>query len=339
MKPLISVIVPVYKVEPYLHRCVDSILAQTFTDFELILVDDGSPDNCGAICDEYAAKDSRIHVIHQENGGLSAARNTGLDWAFANSDSEWVNFIDSDDWVQEEYLDRLYRACVDTNVEISVVGFIETDGSLSYTSSDDDFSLKTIPTEEFYFQPVEEYAQLPIVSACGKLYRKELWKGIRFPVGKINEDRFTTHQVLFQTKRATYLIAPLYFYFIRAGSIMHSEWTPKRLDDLEAGRAQIDFFEQKDLLKIRDHFIREYAHMLAAFFHESKKYPAIRRELRRELRSFVKKHRIDFSYDNGSDRSCCYCLYPIRSRLIAAVYIIREKGMLGTVKKLNEKWK
>ena len=95
----ISVIVPVYKVEAFLNRCVDSILCQTYEDFEIILVDDGSPDTCGALCDEYARKDGRVHVIHQENGGLSAARNTGIDWAFANSTSRWLAFVDSDDWV------------------------------------------------------------------------------------------------------------------------------------------------------------------------------------------------------------------------------------------------
>ena len=105
--PLISVIVPVYKVEEYLSRCVDSILSQTFEDFELILIDDGSPDNCGKICDEYTKKDNRVHVIHQENGGLSSARNAGIDWAFENSDSEWLTFIDSDDWVHIQYLDLL----------------------------------------------------------------------------------------------------------------------------------------------------------------------------------------------------------------------------------------
>ena len=117
--PTISVIVPVYKVEKYIHRCVDSILNQTFSDFELILVDDGSPDNCGAICDEYAAKDSRVVVIHQENGGLSAARNAGIDWAFANSDSQWLSFIDSDDWVHPEYLQKLLDTAVNNSAEVA----------------------------------------------------------------------------------------------------------------------------------------------------------------------------------------------------------------------------
>ena len=101
--PEISVIVPVYKVEQFLHRCVESILRQSFYNFELILVDDGSPDSCGDICDAYAAKDNRIHVIHQKNGGLSAARNSGIDYVMAHSDSHWLDFVDSDDWVHPDF--------------------------------------------------------------------------------------------------------------------------------------------------------------------------------------------------------------------------------------------
>ncbi len=123
----ISIIVPVYNVEKFLPRCIDSILEQTYTNFELILVDDGSPDNCGRICDEYVEKDSRVAVIHQKNGGLSAARNAGLDWAFENSDSEWITFIDSDDWVHPLYLECLYNACIMNNLEIAVCNYLRTD--------------------------------------------------------------------------------------------------------------------------------------------------------------------------------------------------------------------
>ena len=107
--PEISVIVPVYKVETFIHRCVDSILCQSFEDFELILVDDGSPDSCGDICEAYAAKDSRIHVIHQENGGLSAARNTGIDYVMEHSTSKWLAFVDSDDWLHPDFLKHHIR--------------------------------------------------------------------------------------------------------------------------------------------------------------------------------------------------------------------------------------
>ena len=115
----ISVIVPVYKVEQYLNRCIDSLLCQTFSDFELILVDDGSPDACPAICDSYAEKDARVHVIHQANGGLSAARNAGIEWSLQKSDSEWISFVDSDDWVHERYLESLFSAVRETGAEVA----------------------------------------------------------------------------------------------------------------------------------------------------------------------------------------------------------------------------
>ena len=138
----ISVIVPVYKVEPYLRRCVDSILAQTFPDIEVILVDDGSPDGCPAICDEYAQLDKRVKVIHQKNQGVSAARNAGLDWVFANSDSQWISFVDSDDWVHPRFLAYLYQAAVEYNVKISVCSAEKAD---KYTapSRDATYSFET----------------------------------------------------------------------------------------------------------------------------------------------------------------------------------------------------
>ena len=124
----ISVIVPVYKVEEFLSRCVDSILCQSYPDFEVILVDDGSPDRCGQMCEDYARQDSRIHVIHQENGGLSAARNSGIDWVFANSDSRSLAFVDSDDWVHPDFLKVLYRTAEPTLCKISACGFFLTSG-------------------------------------------------------------------------------------------------------------------------------------------------------------------------------------------------------------------
>ena len=137
--PEISVIVPVYKVENFIHRCVDSILCQSFHDFELILVDDGSPDSCGEICEDYAAKDSRIHVIHQKNGGLSAARNTGIDWVLANSSSHWISFVDCDDWVHPDFLKGLYSSAEQTLCKISACGFYRTEGE-SF-SEEQDFSV------------------------------------------------------------------------------------------------------------------------------------------------------------------------------------------------------
>ena len=179
---IITIIVPVYKVEPYLRRCVDSILAQTFTDFELILVDDGSPDNCGAICDEYAAQDSRIHVIHQENGGLSAARNAGIDWAFANSDSQWLAFVDSDDWVHPNYLAYLYRAVSEDGTKVSACGYREVLDSNEIIETED-YCSRVLLWEEFLLNH-----GLKATLAWNKLYSKDLFHELRYPDGKLYED-------------------------------------------------------------------------------------------------------------------------------------------------------
>ena len=144
--PEISVIVPVYNVEPYIRRCVDSILSQTFTDFELILVDDGSPDKCPIICDEYAEKDKRIRVFHQTNQGQATARNKALDWILSNSDSEYVTFVDSDDWVHPRYLELLYKANNNLGTSISQCLHVDTDGAMEIPSVEERIDL--ITTEE-----------------------------------------------------------------------------------------------------------------------------------------------------------------------------------------------
>ena len=144
----ISVIVPVYNVEPYLRRCINSIINQTFDDFDLVLVDDGSPDRCGEICDEYAEKDTRISVIHQQNSGLSAARNVGIDWSFSESDSDWLTFVDSDDWIHLEYLEILFREAVAHRTNVCICDFQETTGKIGTT----DVCMEgiDITPEEFY---------------------------------------------------------------------------------------------------------------------------------------------------------------------------------------------
>jgi glycosyltransferase involved in cell wall biosynthesis len=240
--PQISVIVPVYKVEQYLRRCVDSILAQTFSDFELILVDDGSPDNSGAICDEYAQKDDRITVIHQENGGLSAARNAAIDWVFANSDSQWLTFIDSDDWIHPEYLQRLLDAAVKHQVSISACDFETTTG--------DD---PTIPPEHFetmLWTPENFFLEHNVTAtiACAKLYRKECFESIRYPVGKLHEDEFTTYKILFAQPSVVYSPAPLYCYFTNTGSITQSGRSRYCEDKYIAIEEQIAYFQKNGYL-------------------------------------------------------------------------------------------
>lgn len=246
--PNISVIVPVYKVEDYLDRCVQSILAQTYKDFELILIDDGSPDNCGAMCDRWAKADSRITVIHQENGGLSAARNAGLDWAFANSTSRWITFIDSDDWIHPEMLRLLLEAAEREQVKVTICGYEETKGETPQVKPE------TLKPE--IWQAGDFYCQrfISATIACAKLYRKDCFRDVRYPVGKLHEDEFVTYRLLFAQEKLVYIPAPLYFYYFNPMSITKNSWSPKRLHAWEAYDQQLRFFEdlgREDLVRFR----------------------------------------------------------------------------------------
>lgn len=225
--PAISVIVPVYKVESVLARCADSILTQRFRDFELILVDDGSPDRCGAICDEYAKKDPRVRVIHQKNGGLSAARNAGIDWATAYSDSKWLAFIDSDDWVHPAYLEYLLRAAETQGVKISVCPFTRVETQSPYPELA--YEAETLDWIDFYLRDT-----VVGVVAWNKLYAKELFAGIRYPAGKIHEDQYTTYRLLDRAGRVALLSNPLYYYFQNQEGIMLRPYSLSRLDAVGA---------------------------------------------------------------------------------------------------------
>lgn len=241
--PTISVIVPVYKVEPYLRRCVDSILAQTFADFELILVDDGSPDNCPAICDEYAAKDSRVRVIHQENGGLSAARNAGIDWAFANSDSQWLSFIDSDDCVLTEYLKVLLNVAVSHQADISICGefLVSSNNSIIEKRNFEGQQVYTaVEACELIYRGPDKHASF--VSSCAKLYKKELFYNVRFPVGRLHEDQFTTYRLMYYANKIVEDGRCMYCYYVNSESITHKTFSVKRYDDIDALDQAIAFF-------------------------------------------------------------------------------------------------
>ncbi len=246
--PTISVVVPVYKVEAYLHRCVDSILQQTYRDFELILVDDGSPDNCGGICDAYARQDSRVHVIHQANGGLSAARNAGIDWVFAESDSQWFTFVDSDDWLHSETLERLLRAAEEHQTKVSVCGYAETAGEDPVVMPE---SLASAAVDPRWFY---RSRFINATVAWGKLYRRELFETVRYPVGKIHEDEFVTYRLLMESGGIAVLEAPLYAYFVNLAGITKKGWSPRKLHAWEAYEQQLAFFEERqdtEMVKFR----------------------------------------------------------------------------------------
>lgn len=245
----INITVPVYKVEEYLDRCVESLLNQTFTNFQLILVDDGSPDACGVMLDEYARRDSRIIVIHQQNGGLSAARNAGIELALKLGDCQWITFVDSDDWVHKDYLKYLYDACKKNNADVAVCGYYETSADKSQADEKAGDSIAVTPEDLWCnyrgkrITEIDEYMVSPTV-AWGKLYRMELFKQIRYPFGKLHEDEFITYKILFSLDKIALVQSGLLYYFQNPQSIVGSRWNLKRLDCIEALKGQTDFFRK-----------------------------------------------------------------------------------------------
>jgi len=227
-KPLISVIIPIYNVEPYLQKCVESVLAQTYANLEIILVDDGSPDNCGKICDEYAEKDKRIVVVHKENGGLSDARNAGL----GIMKGEYVAFVDSDDWVLPKYIEDMYENLKKYNADISLSGTVYV-----YENNKKDMILAIDKNEGLYTQKeaVENlfYQRGIYPSACSKLYKRELFKAIRYPKGKLNEDSAITYKLFCLCDKISYTNASNYCYLQRIGSIENSVFLPKKMDAID----------------------------------------------------------------------------------------------------------
>lgn len=308
--PLISVIVPVYKVEPYLRRCIDSIITQAFSDFELILVDDGSPDNCGVICDEYAAQDSRIHVIHQENGGLSAARNAGIDWAVANSDSQWLSFVDSDDWVHPCFLEFLYRAVQETGTRVSACGIrkVKTDLELLNVG----YNAQKMPWDRFY-----QIDWMQGVVAWNKLYSKDLFEGLRYPVGKLHEDEFLTYKLLARAGIVSFVDAALYMYFQNPSGIMSSNFSLSRLDVITALKEQCSFAKEngyKELYSSRKIGLINRLSMLITSCNEATNLDVdekehVLREMRRELRQLLFEERNRVA--RGNNKKWYYeCAYP-----------------------------
>lgn len=238
MNKLVSVIIPIYKVEPYLIRCLDSVVNQTYKNLEIILVDDGSPDKCPQICDEYEKKDNRIIVIHQENGGLSAARNAGLDIC----KGEYVSFVDSDDWVAKEYIEDLFNICQQENSEIAICNHIRVnDSQIPY--EDNDLYIKSYRSLDALNILIYKAPDSFVVS-WGKLYKKELFNNVRFPLKQIHEDEFTTYQLFFYSKKISYTSKILYYYLQRADSIMSKEIS---YDYFLLYEAQAFFFEQHKL--------------------------------------------------------------------------------------------
>ena len=234
--PKVSVIIPVYKVEKYLNQCMDSILQQRFNDIEIILVDDGSPDSCGKMCDEFAFdlkdKDIPIYVIHQVNAGLSNARNSGIDWVMYCSDSDWICFVDSDDSISDLFILKLLNAAESYNADLAICDFMEVDIEGNNLHEPKEFPVGFMEDKNVIFETM--YPNWRIHPAWNKLYRKCLFRDLRFDNGKLHEDEFIIHKILFLSDRIVFIPDLLYYYLVRPSGIMGTENRRTRADAYEA---------------------------------------------------------------------------------------------------------
>ena len=238
-KPLISVIVPVYKVEKYLERCVKSMCAQTYQNLEIVLVDDGSPDQCGEMCDMFAKQDSRIRVVHKENGGLSDARNAGLDVMTG----DYVGFVDSDDWIEPDMYQVLYERLIKEKAEISCCGMKRcTDlGVHSY--------LNPNLEESFTLDQVDAIKELTrnskiTNSVCDKLYKKEIFSEIRMVKGILYEDFEVQPRCISKAQYVTYISRPMYCYYLSPDSILRGAYSIRQYDCITIARKNLAFYKE-----------------------------------------------------------------------------------------------
>ena len=293
----ISVIVPVYKVEKYLCRCIENILIQSFADFELVLVDDGSPDASGAICDQYAQKDSRIQVIHQQNGGAAAARNVGLDSAKGN----WITFIDSDDWVHPDYLFLLYKVAIKEIADVVACRYdlVDDDTAVDDKSMNPTYSRED--REEYWI-----HDRVGAVVPWGKLYRRELFTELRFPVGKTAEDEYVTYKILFGCKKLVVINNALYRYYVNKNSVSRNNYIQRLPDVLEAFKFHEEYFKHSPWQKVYRIEIEHYAGAWsdAIWITKNMKDETSRlltEEYRAELRRFLNTHKGIISIEKRKD--------------------------------------
>jgi len=266
MGELVSVIVPVYKVEPYLCACIEGILNQTYGNIEIILVDDGSPDNCPAICDDYARKDSRIRVLHKENGGLSSARNAGIE----NANGEYIAMIDSDDAIHERFIEILYDLCENSECQVAQCDFLCVSENSIKLPPQKHTDVLFYTGREAMKKCCEGADAVKYNVVWNKLYHKSVFENVRFPIGKVHEDEFTTYRLLWNVKRMAVINLYLYWYLQREDSIMGKKSNIHFLDRLEAYKQRVRFLKDNNVEDAYEKMLTRYYYSILNLYDKIK---------------------------------------------------------------------
>lgn len=289
--PQISVIVPVYQAEAYLDSCIQSILSQTFTDWELILVDDGSPDRSGAMCDAYAFRDPRIQVLHQTNQGQAAARNHGL----AQATGKWICFVDSDDLVHPQMFQRLYQAAQEGNARMSMCFMWEAPQILPEFFEVGEPSWDVLPMDEQTLLTLHDQDEYPGWVACAKLISRELVEAYPFGEGRVYEDNEAVCRWIYQAGRLALVQDKLYFYRTNPDSTTKKAFSEKRLDYLWALESILTFWGSVGYVQLRQRFLDRYAEAAASCILGARQYlgrPDLARKTARSARRFLRREKL-----------------------------------------------
>ncbi len=315
---LISVVVPIYNVEKYLKKCINSIISQTYSNLEIILVNDGSTDNSKKICNEFAYEDDRILVINKENGGLSSARNSGIEIA----KGEYIVFIDSDDYIEIDMIENLYKGCVDNGAQIACCGkIIEKDPNIRIVNCKENFCV----SKEEAIKKMLLLRDID-VSAVDKMYKLELFKSIRYPINKCYEDMGTTYKLFDKAQKIVHINKPEYHYVIRLNSIT-TTFSIKHLDMLSASKEMNEYIIEKypQLTEISKSFcyLQYFAILLELHKANDKKqykeqYKMIKKQYNSKILNILTNRYI-----------------PIYKKIMAILIFFKMYGIIDIVKKIN----
>ena len=283
----IDVIVPVYNNEDYIEDCIKSILAQSFTDFRLVIIDDGSTDRSGEICDSFSSKDERIEVIHQKNGGVSSARNAGI----AALRSPYFCFVDSDDMIHTDYLANMYQLMQERKADLVICSFhLFNDGETDIDLSEiRETTLIEVYTDTLQYEEKFVDDSMKLVSPTNKLYKTELFEGLYYPEGKVFEDDYVYYRILDRSKCTVFTDAELYEYRMQDNSITHEKYNLKMLNHIEAKSQQIKYFHEMKKQRLTEISLDAYMYWIWWNIENMKKEGMSYREIMKPYFRFLKE--------------------------------------------------
>lgn len=282
---LVSVIIPAYNAEQYVGFCLDTVIAQTHKNLEIIVVDDGSTDNTGKICDEYANKDSRIKVIHQENEGLSSARNAALDIMTG----EYIAFIDSDDFISKDYTEKLLNLCIEKSSQIAACHAFDVE-QRAFKEPDKDYTIQTLTSQKLLSNigVLNSYYDTVI----SKLFHYSLFSEIAFPVGLIHEDSYVVLNLIEKAKRISFTTEHLYYYYLSPNSIMRSDFSVKKYDILPAFDRKLAVLTENNCKNSIYIVYRDYLYTVSGMIGQTKYCKGFSHKFKKEkIKELRKKYR------------------------------------------------